>query len=301
MESARNRLIKQELEWIRSNPKGRQSKAKARLSRYEDLLTERDIDSSSKRTVMNKIYIPPGPKLGDIVVEAEGVRKGFGDRVLFENLTFSLPRGGIVGVIGPNGAGKSTLLKLITGEEKPDAGTFRVGETVRVMYNSQERDAVDRGKSVFEVIAGDLDEITLGQRSINARAYLSWFNFKGSDQQKKVDVLSGGELNRLSMAQVAKAGGNLLLADEITNDADTALIRNMEEAILDFAGCAVIVSHDRAFLDRIATHILAFEGDQVPGQVTFFTGNFSAYLEDKKKRFGDTTPSRNKFAKLPAM
>lgn len=300
-ESSRNRLIKQELEWMRSNAKGRQTKSKARISRYEDMLYERDEAQANKRSKMNQIYIPPGPKLGDIVVEAENVRKGFGENVLFENLTFSLPRGGIMGVVGANGSGKTTLLRMILGDEKPDAGTLRVGETVKLMYNSQERDAVNRELSVFKAIAGEGEEITLGKRTVNARAYLGWFNFKGSDQQKKVSVLSGGELNRLSMAQVTKAGGNLLLADEITNDADTALIRNMEEAILGFAGCAVIVSHDRAFLDRISTHILAFEGDLVPGQVRFLEGNFSAYLEDKKKRFGDTTPSRNKFAKLPVM
>lgn len=190
---------------------------------------------------------------------------------------------------------------MILGEEQPDSGTFKVGQTVKVSYNSQERDSVNRDKTVFDAIAGSAEEIELGSRTVNARAYLGWFNFKGGDQQKKVEVLSGGELNRLSLAQVAKAGGNLLALDEVTNDADSALIRNMEEAILDFGGCAIVVSHDRAFLDRVATHILAFEGDQVPGQVTFFEGNFSAYMENKKTRFGDTTPSRNKFAKLPAL
>jgi len=301
VDSARNRLISQELEWIRSNPKGRQSKAKARLTRYEDMLADRDIAAENKRGIITRIYIPPGPKLGDIVVEVEGVRKGYGERVLFENLNFSLEKGAICGVIGPNGAGKTTFLKMITGDETPDEGTFRVGETVRVMYSSQDRDSIDREKTVFNTVAGEAEEITLGTRTVNARAYLGWFNFKGGDQQKKVGVLSGGEMNRLSLAQVSKEGGNLLLLDEPSNDADTGLIRNLEEAILDFAGCAIVVSHDRAFLDRVCTSILAFEGDLVPGQVTFFQGNFSAYLEDKKKRFGETTPSRNKLAKLPAI
>lgn len=297
--SSRQKLIAQELEWIRSSPKGQQAKSKARLSRYENLLEEEG--KSEKRSVLDRIYIPPGPKLGDIVVEAEGVRKCFGDRVLFENMSFSLPRGGIVGVVGPNGSGKSTLLKMITGEEKPDAGEFRVGDTVKWMYADQKRASVDKERTVFETIADSEDEIMLGARSVKSRAYLSWFNFKGGDQQKPVRSLSGGELNRLALAQVAKAGGNLLLGDELTNDADAFLIRALEDAILSFAGCAVIVSHDIAFLDRVATHILAFEGDQVAGQVSFFEGNFSSYMENRRKRFGETTPSRMKFAKLPAL
>lgn len=297
--SSRQKLISQELEWMRTNQKGQQAKSKARVSRYESLLEEQA--ASEKRSALDRIYIPPGPKLGDIVIEAEGVRKGFGDRVLFENMTFSIPRGGIVGVIGPNGSGKSTLLKMITGEEKPDSGTFRVGDTVQWMYADQDRASVDRDKSVFEAVSDGNDELQLGSRSVKSRAYLSWFNFKGGAQQKKVGDLSGGELNRLALAQVAKAGGNLLLGDELSNDADVFLIRALEDALLGFAGCAVVVSHDISFLDRIATHILAFEGDLVPGQVTFFEGNFSAYLENKKKRFGETTPSRMKFAKLPAL
>eukprot|EP00178_Gracilaria_changii_P019768 TRINITY_DN572_c0_g1_i4.p1 TRINITY_DN572_c0_g1~~TRINITY_DN572_c0_g1_i4.p1 ORF type:complete len:652 (-),score=112.84 TRINITY_DN572_c0_g1_i4:3920-5875(-) len=297
--SSRQKLIRQELEWIRSSPKGQQAKSKARISRYESLLEE---DArSSKQSTLDRIYIPPGPKLGDIVVEADGVRKGFGENVLFENMSFSLPRGGIVGVIGPNGSGKTTLLRMIMGEESPDAGVFKVGESVIPMYADQSRGSVDRQKSVFETVSDGNDELQLGTRSVKSRAYLSWFNFKGGDQQKPVDALSGGELNRLALAQVVKGGGNLLLGDELTNDADAFLIRSLEEALLSFAGCAVIVSHDIAFLNRVATHILAFEGDLVPGQVTFFEGNFSAYLEDKRKRFGDTTPSRMKFAKLPTV
>lgn len=297
--SSRQKMIRQELEWIRSNPKARQTKSKARISRFDSLIEEDA--QAEKRSVLDRIYIPPGPKLGSIVVEADGVRKCFGDRVLFENLTFSLPRGGIVGVIGPNGSGKTTLLKMIMGQEEPDAGEFRVGETVRVMYADQSRTSLENDKSVFDAVSEGNEEIDLGGRTVKSRAYLSWFNFKGQDQQKPTAALSGGELNRLALAQVTKAGGNLLLGDELTNDADSDLIRNLEDALLSFVGCAVVVSHDILFLDRIATHILAFEGDQVPGQVTFFEGNFSAYLEDKKRRLGDTTPSRMKFAKLPAL
>jgi energy-dependent translational throttle protein EttA len=297
-ESSIRRQINAELDWIRASPKGRQTKSKSRVSRFDDLVDEQKRFTSSRAFSLDKLYIPPGPLLGDIVVEADNVSKSFNGRVLFEKLNFSLPRGGIVGVVGPNGYGKSTLLKMITGEEKPDSGTLKVGETVKLMYVNQERDFVDRNQTVFQAVANGNDELILGERSISSRAYLSWFNFRGGDQQKMVSNLSGGELSRLTLAAVFKQGGNVLLCDEITNDADTNLIAACEDAILDFAGCVVTVSHDRCFLDRVCTHILSFEEETGP---RFYEGNYSAYDEDKRRRIGDTTPSRVKFAKLPAL
>jgi ATPase subunit of ABC transporter with duplicated ATPase domains len=256
-ESRRQRSLQRELDWIRMSPRARQAKGKARLNAYEDLLaqdTKEKIDSV-------EIFIAPGPRLGDIVVEARDLKKSFGENLLFENLTFTLPRGGIVGVIGPNGAGKTTLFRMITGVEQPDGGTLRLGETVQLGYVDQSRDALKGDKSVWEEISGGHDEVTLGKRTVASRAYVSWFNFKGRDQQKLVGQLSGGERNRVHMAKLLRSGANLLLLDEPTNDLDVDTLRALEEALLDFAGCAVVISHDRWFLDRIATHILAFDGD----------------------------------------
>lgn len=297
-ESTLRKHITAELEWIRSTPKGRQAKAKARITRYEDLVAEEKQLAGNRGSTLDRIYIPPGPMLGDIVVEAEGVRKTFGDRLLIDNMTFSLPRGGIVGIVGPNGSGKTTLLKMIAGEEAPDAGELKVGETVKLMYASQNRDAVDRDKTVFEAISDNNDEMVLGSRTVKSRAYLSWFNFRGSDQQKRVGDLSGGELNRLNLARVVCQGGNLLMLDEPTNDADAYFLQSLENAILSFAGCVVCVSHDRFFLDRVCTHIIGFDEE---GKFTFFNGNFASFEEDKRKRFGMTLPSRMKFAKIPAL
>ena len=255
--SARQRTIAAELEWVRQNPKGRQTKQKARLQNFEALVAqERNVKLDEVQ-----IHIPTATHLGDVVVEAEGLRKGFGDNLLIEDLSFSLPRGGIVGVIGANGAGKTTLFRMITGQEQPDAGTLRIGETVQMAYVDQSRDALDPDKTVWEEISGGMDQIKVGDREMNSRAYTSGFNFKGSDQQKKVGKLSGGERNRLHLAKLLRTGGNLLLLDEPTNDLDVDTLRALEEALLDFAGCAVVISHDRWFLDRIATHVLAFEGD----------------------------------------
>ena len=279
VEDARVKSLSRELEWVRSAPKARQSKSKARLSAYEQLL-EQDKENRSETT---KISIPAGPRLGDVVIEASNLEKAFGDRLLIDDLTFRLPPGGIVGIIGPNGAGKTTLFKMITDQENPDKGDLRLGETVKLGYVDQSRDSLDDGKTVWEVISDNLDELQLGNRIIPSRAYVSLFNFKGSDQQKRVGQLSGGERNRVHLARMLKSGANVLLLDEPTNDLDVDTLRALEEALLEFAGCAVVVSHDRWFLDRIATHILAFEGDS---HVEWFEGNYQAYEEDKKRRLG---------------
>ncbi len=278
-ETARARTIARELEWIRENPKGRRKKAKARIARYEALLAE----ERNVKLDQVQIHIPAGPRLGSTVLEAEGLRKGYGERLLIDDLSFSLPPAGIVGVIGPNGAGKTTLFRMITGEEKPDAGTLRLGETVELAYVDQSRDALDPEKTVWEEISDGYDEIKVGERTMNSRAYVSGFNFKGSDQQRKVGTLSGGERNRVHLAKLLRSGGNLLLLDEPTNDLDVDTLRALEEALLSFAGCAVVISHDRWFLDRVATHVLAFEGDS---QVRWFEGNFEAYEEDRRRRLG---------------
>ncbi|MCP9488253.1 MAG: energy-dependent translational throttle protein EttA [Solirubrobacteraceae bacterium MAG38_C4-C5] len=292
-EKARQKTIAQELEWVRSNPKGRRTKAKSRLANYEALLAQ---DAEVKLDQV-QIHIPAGQRLGDVVVESEGLRKGFGDRLLIEDLSFSLPRGGIVGVIGPNGAGKTTLFRMVTGQEEPDAGTLRVGDTVDLSHVDQSRDALDDGKSVWEEISGGEDQLKVGERWMNSRQYCASFNFKGSDQSKKVGKLSGGERNRLHLAKLLRTGGNLLLLDEPTNDLDVDTLRALEEALLSFAGCAVIISHDRWFLDRVATHVLAFEGDS---QVTWFEGNFEAYEEHRREQLGAEAdrPHRITYKKL---
>ncbi len=278
-ESKRQKSLKEELEWIRSNPKARQAKSKARIRDYQKRVAE----SKERYSETNEIYIPPGPRLGDMVVEAQGVAKGFGEKQLYQNLNFKLPAGGIVGVIGPNGAGKTTLFKMIVGTESPDSGSFKLGETVKLAYVDQNR-ALDPDQDIVAAVSGGNEHIDLGGRSVHARAYIGKFNFTGDDQKKKVSELSGGERNRVHLACVLKEGGNLLLLDEPTNDLDVNTLRALEKALIDFAGCAVIISHDRYFLDRIATHILAFEGDQ---QVVWFDGNFSEYEEDKRRRLGD--------------
>ena len=278
-EDARVKSLSRELEWVRSAPKARQSKSKARLNAYEKLL-EQDREQRNETT---RISIPAGPRLGDVVIEADGLEKGFGEKLLFEGLDFRLPPGGIVGVIGPNGAGKSTLFKLLTGQEQADNGALKLGETVKLGYVDQSRDTLDDSKTVWEVVSDGLDELELGKRTMPSRAYVSLFNFKGSDQQKRVGQLSGGERNRVHLARMLKSGANVLLLDEPTNDLDVDTLRALEEALLEFAGCAVVVSHDRWFLDRIATHILAFEGDS---HVEWFEGNYQAYEEDKKRRLG---------------
>jgi energy-dependent translational throttle protein EttA len=292
-EARRQRTLSRELEWIRMSPRARQAKGKARLNAYEDLLSQ----DSAQRIDRGEIYIAPGPRLGDVVVEAEGLRKGYGDNLLIDGLDFKLPRGGIVGVIGPNGAGKTTLFRLITGREAPDAGTLRVGETVKVGYVDQGRDALDPVKTVWEEVSGGQDEIQIGKRAVSSRAYASWFNFKGRDQQRTVGTLSGGERNRVHLARLLRDGCNLLLLDEPTNDLDVDTLRSLEDALVDFAGCALVVSHDRWFLDRIATHILAFEGDS---QVEWFQGNYQDYEADRHRRFGADAdrPHRIKYRKL---
>ena len=289
-EDARVKSLSRELEWVRSAPKARQSKSKARLSAYEKLL-EQDKENRSETT---KISIPAGPRLGDVVIEANNLEKAFGDRLLIDDLNFRLPPGGIIGVIGPNGAGKTTLFKMITDQEDPDKGDMRLGETVKLGYVDQSRDSLDDSKTVWEVISDNLDELQLGNRTMPSRAYVSLFNFKGSDQQKRVGQLSGGERNRVHLARMLKSGANVLLLDEPTNDLDVDTLRALEEALLEFAGCAVVVSHDRWFLDRIATHILAFEGDS---HVEWFEGNYQAYEEDKKRRLGvdAAQPTRIKY------
>jgi sulfate-transporting ATPase len=292
-ESTRRRTIDQELEWVRMNASARRGKPKARLNAYEALLAQ---DRNVKLDQV-QIHIPAGPRLGDIVVEAESVRKAYGDRLLIDDLNFKLPRGGIVGVIGPNGAGKTTLLRMITGEEQPDSGELRVGDTVKLAYVDQSRDALDPDKNVWEEISGGYDHIALGEQTVNSRAYVAGFNFKGSDQQKKVAKLSGGERNRLHLAKLLRSGGNLLLLDEPTNDLDTDTLRALEEALLSFAGCAVVVSHDRWFLDRIATHVLAFEGES---QARWFEGNFEAYESFRHEQLGAEAdrPHRLTYKKL---
>lgn len=278
-ESDRQKTLQRELEWIRMSPKGRHAKSQARIKAYDQLLSQ----ETEKHARDLEIYIPSGPRLGDIVIEAESVSKSFGDRLLFDSMSFKLPRGGIVGVIGPNGAGKTTLFRMITGQEVPDAGGFRIGDTVQIACVDQSRDALDPEKNIWEEISGGQDIIQLGKISVNSRAYVSRFNFSGSDQQKKVGMLSGGERNRVHVAKMLKEGGNVILLDEPTNDLDVNTMRALEEALESFTGCAVVISHDRWFLDRIATHILAFEGDS---STVWFEGNFSEYEEDRKKRLG---------------
>ena len=292
-ETRRQRTLERELEWIRMSPRARQAKGKARLNAYEDLLRE----DAAQKIETAEIYITPGPRLGDIVVEARGLKKGYDDNLLIDGLDFTLPRGGIVGVIGPNGAGKTTLFRMITGQEQPDGGTLRVGETVQIGHVDQSRDALDPNKTVWDEISGGNDEIELGKKKVASRAYVSWFNFKGAGQQRKVGTLSGGERNRVHLAKLLKRGSNLLLLDEPTNDLDVDTLRALEEALLNFAGCAVVISHDRWFLDRIATHILAFEGDS---EVVWFEGNYQDYEADKKRRLGNDAdqPHRIKYRRL---
>jgi ATP-binding cassette ChvD family protein len=292
-EGARQKTLARELEWVRMNPKARQAKSKARIAAYETLLAQ----EKDKQYEPTEIHIPAGARLGNTVVEAKGVKKAFGDRLLFDDLNFSLPRGGIVGIIGPNGAGKTTLFRMIMGLEKPDAGELKLGETVQLAYVDQSRDALDAAKNVWQEISGGEDKIMVGKREVASRAYVSQFNFQGSDQQKKVGDLSGGERNRVHLAKLLRRGGNVLLLDEPTNDLDVDTLRSLEEALLDFAGCAVVISHDRWFLDRIATHILAFEGDS---KVVWFEGNYQAYEADLKRRVGAAAdePRRIKYRKL---
>ena len=292
-ESARQKTLKQELEWVRMNASARRAKPKARLNRYEALLAEdRNVDLGTVQ-----IHIPAGPRLGGVVLEADGLSKGYGDKLLFEDLSFTLPPGGIVGVIGPNGAGKTTLMRLITGQEDPDAGTLKVGETVELGYVDQSRDSLEGDKTVWEEISGGDENIMVGEQKVNSRAYTASFNFKGSDQQKKVGTLSGGERNRVHLAKLLKAGSNLLLLDEPTNDLDVDTLRALEEALLSFGGCAMVTSHDRWFLDRVATHVLAFEGDS---NVVWFEGNFDAYEENRRERLGADAdrPHRISYKKL---
>ena len=293
-EDAKQRALSRELEWIRSSPKARQAKSKARITAYEKMAEEAGRDDVARTS----INIATGPRLGDVVVETDKLQKGFEDRLLIDGLSFKLPPGGIVGVIGPNGAGKTTLFKMLVGEEEPDGGAIRVGDTVKISYVDQSRDDLDAKKTVWEVISDGLDIVSLGgKREIPSRAYCSWFNFKGTDQQKKVNMLSGGERNRVHLAKLLKDGGNLLLLDEPTNDLDTETLSALEAALEDFPGCAVVISHDRFFLDRLATHILAFEGDS---HVEWFEGNFEAYEEDKKRRLGDQAvePHRIKYKRF---
>ncbi len=292
-ETAHIKAMKAELEWVRANPKGRHAKSKARLARFEELESQ----EFQKRNETQELYIPPGPRLGELVVEATQLRKGFGDRLLIDGLDFKLPKGGIVGVIGPNGAGKTTLFRMLVGQEQPDGGTLRVGDTVKLAYVDQSRDSLDGSKTVWQEISDGLDLITIGSYQTNSRAYVGRFNFKGQDQQKFIKDLSGGERNRVHLAKLLKSGGNVLLLDEPTNDLDVETLRALEEALLAFAGCAVIISHDRWFLDRIATHILAFEGDS---QVVWFEGNYADYEADRKRRLGVEAdqPHRIKYRKL---
>jgi ATP-binding cassette ChvD family protein len=292
-ESARRRTLARELEWVRASPRARHAKAKARLGAYERLLAEEE----NVKLDRVEIHIPPGPRLGDVVIEAEGVRKGFGDRLLVEDLTFSLPPAGIVGVVGPNGAGKTTLFRMIAGEEQPDDGTLRVGDTVELAYVDQARADLDPANNVWKEISGGHDTIALGKREVNSRQYVSWFNFKGPDQQKRVSDLSGGERNRVHLAKLLRSGGNVLLLDEPTNDLDVDTLRALEEALLDFAGCAVVITHDRWFLDRVATHILAFEGDS---EAIWFEGSWGDYVEWMKETRGPDAlePHRIKYKPL---
>ncbi len=291
-ESKRQKALAEELEWVRMNPKGRHAKSKARIAAYEKMLAEQ----RERRDEELEIYIPPGPRLGNVVIEAENLTKAYGDRLLFEDMNFSLPPGGIIGIIGPNGAGKTTLFKMIVGQERPDAGTIRIGETVKLGYVDQNR-PLDPNKTIWEEISGGEDIIMLGNREVNSRAYVARFNFTGTDQQKKVGVLSGGERNRVHLAKVLREGANVLLLDEPTNDLDVNTLRALEEALMNFAGCAVVISHDRWFLDRVATHILAFEGDS---KVVWFDGNYSEYHADMLKRYGIEAerPHRIRYKKL---
>ena len=292
-ETRRQKTLERELEWIHMSPRARQAKGKARLNAYEELLKQ----DAAQRIETAEIYIAPGPRLGDVVVDARHVRKGYGDNLLMEDLNFTLPRGGIVGVIGPNGAGKTTLFRMMTGQEKPDGGALRLGDTVQIGYVDQSREALDADKTVWEEISGGHDEIELGKRKVASRAYVSWFNFKGPAQQRKVGTLSGGERNRVHLAKLLRRGSNLLLLDEPTNDLDVDTLRALEEALVNFAGCAVVISHDRWFLDRIATHMLAFEGDS---EVVWFEGNYQDYEADRKRRLGAEAdhPHRIKYRKL---
>jgi ATP-binding cassette ChvD family protein len=292
-EAAHIKSMKSELEWVRANPKGRHAKSKARLQRFEELQSQ----EFQKRNETNELYIPPGPRLGDLVIEAVGLKKSFGDQVLYDDLNFNLPKGGIVGIIGPNGAGKTTLFRIITAQEQPDGGEMRIGESVDIAYVDQSRDALDGQKTVWEEISDSQDIITVDRYQMQSRAYVSRFNFKGSDQQKRIGDLSGGERNRVHLAKLLKSGGNLLLLDEPTNDLDVETLRALEEALLSFPGCAVIISHDRWFLDRIATHILAFEGDS---GVVWFEGNYADYEADRKQRLGAEAdqPHRIKYKRL---
>lgn len=293
-EGAHAKAMKTELEWVRSNAKGRHAKSKARLARYEEMASK----DYQKRNETNELFVPPGPRLGELVVEATNIGKSFGDKLLFENLSFNLPRGGIVGIIGANGAGKTTLFRMIAGEEQPDSGDLRLGDTVKISYVDQSRDSLDDNKTVWQEIADEHDIMTVGDFELNSRAYVSRFNFNGSDQQKRVGELSGGERNRVHLAKLLKSGGNVLLLDEPTNDLDIETLRALEEAILEYAGCVVVISHDRWFLDRIATHMLAFEGDS---HVEWFEGNYADYEADRKRRLGDDAlPQRIKYKKLDA-
>jgi ATP-binding cassette ChvD family protein len=292
-ESARQRAMKAELEWVRSNPKGRHAKSKARLARFEELSSQ----ETQKRNETKELYIPPGPRLGELVIEANHISKGFGDQLLVDDLNFKLPQGGIVGIIGPNGAGKTTLFRMLTGKEPVDSGELRIGETVEIAYVDQSRDSLDDNKTVWEEISDGQDIISVGKYEVNSRAYVSRFNFNGTDQQKRVGDMSGGERNRVHLAKLLKSGGNLLLLDEPTNDLDVETLRALEEALLDFPGCAVVISHDRWFLDRIATHILAFEGDS---HVEWFEGNYADYEAVRKRRLGEAAdqPHRIKYKRL---
>jgi len=294
-EKARQKAMQAELEWVRSNPKGRQAKSKARLRQFEEISSS----SYQKRNETNEIYIPPGPRLGDVVIEVEGLKKAYGDKLLIDDLSFQLPAGGIVGVIGPNGAGKTTLFRMIEGSEQPDAGNIRLGDTVQVSSVDQSRDNLDDRKTVWEEISDGLDLIQVGNYETSSRAYVGRFNFRGADQQKKIGILSGGERNRVHLAKMLKSGGNLLLLDEPTNDLDVETLRALEEALLEFPGSAVVISHDRWFLDRICTHILAFEGNS---EVSWFAGNYADYEEDRRRRLGDdaNNPHRIKYKRLDA-
>jgi ATP-binding cassette ChvD family protein len=294
-EQARIKSMKHELEWVRSNPKGRHAKSKARMARFDELQSQ----EFQSRNETNEIYIPPGPRLGDLVIEAEGLKKAYGENLLYDNLSFTLPKGGIVGIIGPNGAGKTTLFRILTGQETPDAGNLRIGETVQIAYVDQSRDSLDDSKTVWEEISDGADNIVVGRYEMSSRAYCSRFNFKSTDQQKRIGDLSGGERNRVHLSKLLKSGGNLLLLDEPTNDLDVETLRALEEALLTFPGCAVVISHDRWFLDRIATHILAFEGDS---RVTWFEGNYADYEADRHRRLGTEAdqPHRLKYRRLTA-
>jgi len=294
-EKARQKAMASELEWVRSNPKGRQAKSKARLRQFDEISSPQ----YQKRNETNEIYIPPGPRLGDVVLEVENLRKGFGDKLLIDGLSFQLPPGGIVGVIGPNGAGKTTMFRMITGAEKPDGGSVRLGDTVQLASVDQSRDSLNDDKTVWEEISDGLDLIQVGNYETSSRAYVGRFNFRGQDQQKKIGLLSGGERNRVHLAKMLRAGGNLLLLDEPTNDLDVETLRALEEALLEFPGSAIVISHDRWFLDRIATHILAFEGNS---EVVWFAGNYADYEEDRRRRLGSeaTNPHRIKYKRLEA-